>query len=180
MTWGPLSEPFHAGRGEDGGPPWRENAFLAFFDPAAGAAGAVHLSTSPNTPGRARASVVVDGRLAEIVEPLGPLTFTGDSIDFDLTGDIRVDGPGLALDLATAPRFVPADYTALDLIPPLPGHDPLVHYQQGADVDGWVDLGAGRIPIPRAASATARGGCATSRRCSSSTSRAARASTRST
>jgi len=144
-TWGPLAEPFHDT--DDERAPWRENAFLSFFDEEHGVCGAVHVSTSPNVGGRARASVVVDGRLAEVVEPLGPWTFTGESIEFDVDGAVRVRADAMSLDLLATPRHVPADYTALDLIPPLPGHPPLTHCQQGADVTGSVTVEDRRVDI---------------------------------
>jgi len=144
-TWGPLAEPFHAR--DDETAPWRENAFLSFFDQERGVCGAVHVSTSPGHGGRARASVVVDGRLAEVVEPLGPSTFTGDSIDFGVDGPVRVRAEGMSLDLIATPRHVPADYTALDLIPPLPGHPALTHYQQGADVTGTLIIADRRVDV---------------------------------
>jgi hypothetical protein len=144
--WGPLATPFHTGV-DTTAAPWRENAFLAFFDPTRSVCGAIHCSTSPNAPGRARASVVVDGRLAEVVEPLDPLTFTGAAIDYALPGTVTVRHAALALELRATPRFVPADYTRLGLIPPLPGHEPLSHYQQGADVTGWVELDGERTTI---------------------------------
>ena len=145
--WGPLAEPIHDEPEVPSGAPWRDNAFLSFFDQDHAVCGAVHLSTSPSAPGRARASVVVGGRLAEIVEPLDALTFTGAAIDFQLDGPAHVRDVDFALELSSTPRFVAADYTVLDLIPPLPGHAPLVHYQQGADVSGWVELDGTRTPI---------------------------------
>ncbi len=144
--WGPLAEPPHDVPDVPGAP-WQDNAFLSFFDQDQGVCGAIHLSTSPSAPGRARASIVVRGRLVEVIEPLGPLTFTGAAIDFRLEGITRVCGDAFTLELAASPRFVPADYTALDLIPPLPGHAPLMHYQQGADVAGWIELDGVRTPI---------------------------------
>lgn len=144
--WGPLATPLHPGIDVVSGP-WRENAFLSFFDPARSVCGAIHCSTSPDAPGRARASVVVDGRLVEVVEPLDALTFTGATIDYELGGTVTVRHATLALELRTTPRFVPADYTHLELIPPLPGHEPLHHFQQGADVTGWVEIRDERVSI---------------------------------
>lgn len=144
--WGPLATPFHTGV-DTTAAPWRENAFLSFFDPTRSVCGAIHCSTSPNAPGRARASVVVDGRLAEVVEPLDALTFTGAAIDYALPGTVTVRHAALALELRATPRFVSADYTRLELIPSLPGHAPLTHYQQGADVTGWLELDGERVPI---------------------------------
>jgi hypothetical protein len=145
--WGALAEPPHDVTDVPSGAPWRDNAFLSFFDHDQAVCGAVHLSTSPSAPGRARASVVVRGRLVEVVEPLGPMTFTGSAIDFRLEGVTRVRGDGFALELTADPRFVPADYTALHLIPPLPGHAPLAHYQQGAEVSGSIEIDGERTLI---------------------------------
>jgi hypothetical protein len=138
--WGELSTPPHV-LDAPSEAPWRDNAFLSFHDVGAGVAGAVHVSTSPNAPGRARASVVVDGTLREVVEHLGARTFRGAAIHFDVEGRVVVQTSELALELFDEPRFVVADYTALQLLPPLPGHEPLVHYQQGANVHGSVRVG---------------------------------------
>jgi len=149
--WGPLATPVHVHGPFAGDAAWRENAFLSFFDDERGVCGAIHCSVSPNAPGRARASVVVDGRLAEVIEPLDELAFRGAAVELDLSGHVIVRHERVALDLTATPRFVPADYTRLELIPPLPGHDPLTHFQQGADVTGWVEIDGVRRDI------TARG-----------------------
>lgn len=141
VDWGPLAEPVHAGAAGPGGPPWKDNAYLSFWDYAAGLYGAVHVSTSPNGEGRrARCSVSVAGRPIEIVEELAPGTFTSASIDYGLTGRIRVSHPDVEVDLMTTPRFGPADYGSGDVLPALVEGKPLQHYQQGAEVIGTVTV----------------------------------------
>ncbi|MCX2930667.1 hypothetical protein ORI20_10290 [Mycobacterium sp. CVI_P3] len=57
--WGPLAHPVHthvpAECGRGGNAPWRDNAFLAFWDTDSDVFGTVHVSTSPNAEGPASA-----------------------------------------------------------------------------------------------------------------------------
>src|SRR5436190_5659619 len=79
-AWGPLSEPIH-GPVPEGAPPYKDNAYLAFWDDKAGVYGVFHFSTSPNAEGRrARVTVQAGGRTAEIIETPDPGTFDTDSI----------------------------------------------------------------------------------------------------
>jgi hypothetical protein len=120
--------------------PWRDNAYLGFWDPGHAVFGAVHVSTSPNSEGRrARASVSVRGVSAEVIEDLEPGTFGGRSITYDLDGTIRVRSRDLEIDLAMPGRHHPVDYTGgviTDLIPDQPLH----HLQQPVHVVGEVSV----------------------------------------
>lgn len=145
--WGWLAEPVH-GEAPVDGPAWRDNAWLAFWDPPARTFGIVHVSTSPNLGGRrARCSVTVGERATELIEPLEPGTFRSRSIDFDLDGKVVVDSPGLRLELVTRPRFVAGDYSASGVIPVLEAGFPLRHYQQGAVVTGHLVAGDVAVDI---------------------------------
>ena len=119
--------------------PWRDNAYLGFWDPAQEAFGAIHVSTSPNAEGRrARASFSLRGRSAEVIEELPPGTFTGESISFDLGGRVQVRSADLDLDLDLRSVGAVGDYTASEVLPPLVEGKPLQHFQQGAAVSGDV------------------------------------------
>jgi hypothetical protein len=55
IEWGPLSEPIHNDVPADA-PPWRDNAFICFWDPAQDLYGTLHVSTSPTRAPRSRCS----------------------------------------------------------------------------------------------------------------------------
>jgi hypothetical protein len=146
--WGLLAEPLHHGAAADGDPPWRENAFLSFWAPGERAAAVIHVSTSPNAEGRrARASVTARGRVAELLEPLEPMTMSSESIDVDLSGTVRVASPSLSVELELTPRFCVADYGELDIFTPLGDNPPIRHVQQAADVRGWVEVEGERTAV---------------------------------
>jgi hypothetical protein len=91
--FGPLATPIHEDFAAPGDPPWRDNAYLGFWDSARQLFGEVHVSTSPNGGGRrARVETFVDGRFCEIDEELEPGTFRSESVDFDIDGTVRVAG----------------------------------------------------------------------------------------
>jgi hypothetical protein len=143
-----LSEPVHAGAAGPGDPPWRDNAFLAFWDEHSGLYGCAHVSTSPNSEGRrARCSVAALGRRVEVVEPLVPGTFDSDSLTFDLSGRLIVDTPDLRVDLRSTPRFSAADYSAGQIVPGIVAGAPLRHFQQGCEVEGDVVVGDTKITL---------------------------------
>jgi hypothetical protein len=145
-TWGSLAEPLHDGAAGPDDPPWRENAFFSFWDRERAVAGAIHVATSPNAEGRrARASVAIGAASAEIIEPLDPMRLTGATIAVDLEHGVRVDGPQLRADLTYAPRFTSADYCGF--LAPLDDLPALAHWQQGADVIGWVEVAGTRAPV---------------------------------
>lgn len=129
--------------------PWRDNAYLGFWDVAQKVFGVVHVSTSPNAPGtRARFSVVVDGQSVEIVESLPPGSFRSESIEFDVaTSRIAVKHPEVTVDLELVPRFAVADYSATGVLPDLVEGVSLQHFQQGADVRGRIVVGGQELTI---------------------------------
>jgi len=141
--WEQLSEPIH-GTVPDGKPAWKDNAYLAFWDPTSEVFGAAHVSTSPNAEGRrARFSISIQGRAVEIVEDLAPGTFESDSISFGLDDTIRVRSAELTGTLTNTPIFAVADYSRHSVIPPLPGCEPLQHFQRAASVRGDFVLADG-------------------------------------
>lgn len=149
QAWGSLSEPIHVDAAGAADPVWKDNAYLAFWDVDAQVFGTLHVSTSPNAPSarRARFSISVAGRVVEIVEPLGEGTFSSDSIDFGLDGQVRVNHSSVRAEFANAPLFVPADYATNDLIPPLVPGKPLQHFQQACTVVGNMTLDGATVQI---------------------------------
>src|SRR5437867_832093 len=103
--WGPLSEPIHNDV-PDGAPPWRDNAFVSFWDPRQDVYGTLHVSTSPNAEGRrSRLSLQVDGRTVELVEDLEPGTFSSQSIAFEAGASFEVQSERITGTVTTTPRF---------------------------------------------------------------------------
>src|SRR2546423_15274394 len=98
--WGPLAEPAPPDRLiQPGAPPWRENAWLAFYDRPQGVYGVTHVTTSPNSGGlRSRCSLVADGREAEIIEAGAPLGVSSPA------GSLRPGRPNVAQGPRLAPR----------------------------------------------------------------------------
>lgn len=146
--WGFLSQPVHTeipakAAAVIGSAPWRDNAYLAFWDTTQELFGVTHVSTSPNAEGRrARFSVIVRGQSTELIETLEPGKFASESIDFDLeSSTIRVSAPRVSATIKVFPRFVPADYSSTGLIPDLVKEVSLHHHQQGAEVHGEVTIG---------------------------------------
>ena len=137
-VWGPLAEPIHPEPLPAGRPPFRDNAYLAFWGHSGEVYGAFHVSTSPNAEGRrARLSLAAAGsRPVEVVEPLEPGSFTSPSIGFDLDQRITVDAPALQGELHCTPLFAVADYSKGSIIPPLIPDEPLRHFQRAARVEG--------------------------------------------
>jgi hypothetical protein len=128
--------------------PWRDNAWLAFWDRAAGIIGVAHASTSPNAGARhARISLSHDRRLTEIIEPLEPGTFAGQTINFGLDDGILLDGPDVSGKLDMQPLFAVADYTGGAVFPSIAGQRPLNHYQQAARVTGRLAVHGRTIDI---------------------------------
>lgn len=141
-TDSPLSQPIHELALPPGSPPWRDNAFLLFWDHTADVYGSAHVATSPNAEGRrARFSLTVAGHTFEIVEALAPNSFTSDSIAFDVQNNqVRVRCPEVSADLELAPRFAFADYAASGIFPSVDPDVPIHHYQQGVTVTGEIRL----------------------------------------
>jgi hypothetical protein len=145
----PLIQPIHRISPPAGSKPWRDNAFLLFWDPGSGVYGSAHVATSPNAEGRrARFSLVVGGRDFEIVEPLAPQSFASESIEFDVPNSVvRVRSALLSADLELSPRFGVADYGASGIFPSLSAQEPVRHYQQGLTVTGTVRLPDAEIRV---------------------------------
>ena len=147
--WGPLSKgprlDVPAGSG-----PWRDNAYLCFWDESHDVFGALHVSTSPNTDGRrARLTVHAGDQVREIVEPVESGTATSESITFDFGDRFSVRSPQLEGELQWTPRFHLADYTG-DRAPKGYEYDPrepLMHYQRGASVTGHLRVGETEVNI---------------------------------
>ncbi|HVE25080.1 MAG TPA: hypothetical protein VNC22_06750 [Sporichthya sp.] len=142
-VWGPLAMPLHTE--VPGDPrPWRDNAFLCFWDPARRLTGVLHLSASPNAEGgrRARVSVRLGNATVEVIEPLGLATWNSDSITFDPDAGFTVDGPGLSGSLAFTPLHALAVFLG-DQAPKafsLDDAHPLHHYQRSARVTGTLTV----------------------------------------
>jgi hypothetical protein len=140
-NWGALAHPIRTDHPGEGKPPWKDNAYLAFWDPASGVNGVVHASTSPNASGRrVRASVAIGGVVAELAEDPAAGSFTTPSISFGLDGEITVQSPELRAELRLAPRGVAAGYSTGKILPELVPGEPLQHYQQAAIVTGTVTV----------------------------------------
>jgi hypothetical protein len=148
-TWGPLSEPIHNDVPADS-PPWRDNAFLIFFDPRHELYGTLHVSTSPNAEGRrARVSIQLGERMIELVEPLEPGSFTSESISFDAGASFEISSERVSGTVTTAPLFALADYTG-DNSPAafnLDKERPLMHYQRAATVTGSLTIDGQELEI---------------------------------
>src|SRR5689334_593270 len=103
--WGPLAEPYHSDKEiPPGAPPWRENAFFAFFDRRRKVYGTTPLTGSSNAGGRRpRTSLVVNGTAAEIVEPMAAGEFSTPGVRFDLAGRLRAESDDLHAELSCVP-----------------------------------------------------------------------------
>lgn len=149
-VWGPMSHPAKA-EIEPNQPPWKDHIYLAFWDATNDAYGFLHWNSSPNhNTGKAQATVLLAGRFHDLKEflPAGVDRFVSPSMDYDLQGDIKINGPELQGELTVTPRFVPVDYSGGKQILPLlvPGK-PLDHWQQGLQLRGELTLGADRRVI---------------------------------
>jgi len=126
----------------DGSPPWRDNAYVCFWDADREVVGVLHVSTSANGEGRrARFSLAVSGKTVEIVEtPHSRDAWKSDSVDYPLSDAIHVAHPRVQGDLTLTPRFQYADYSVSQVIPPLVPGEPQQHFQQVVDVAGRIVL----------------------------------------
>jgi hypothetical protein len=147
--WGPLSEPIHTEVPDDA-PPWRDNAFLIFWDVERGLVGTLHVSTSPNAEGRRmRLSIQFGDKTIELVEDLAPGTFTSDSVTFSAGSDFSVASDRVRGHVSMTPLFAVADYTG-DRAPEafsLDKKQPLAHYQRAATVTGELEIDGQTVPI---------------------------------
>jgi hypothetical protein len=147
-VWGALAEPIHEDAATAGDPPWRDNAYLAFWSSSDAVFGAVHVSTSPNAEGRrARFSLAAAGRVVEVIEPLEPGTFHSASIDFGLAGRVLVESPEVTADLQMTPQFAAVDYTDEQAFRPLVADAPMRHYQQATRVEGVAHIDGTAVSI---------------------------------
>jgi len=149
VDWGPLARPIHDGIPDDPRP-WRDNAFLCFWDPARDLSGVMHVSTSPNAEGRrARVSAKLGTRVVEVVEPLDPGTWTSQSIAFDPASGFKIDSPQLSGELTTTPLYALANFAG-DASPVVFGLDrehPLNHFQRGARVTGRLAVDGVEVEV---------------------------------
>lgn len=141
MSGDPLNHPITQ-RVPDGRPPWRDNAYVCFWDSDRDILGVLHVSTSANGEGRrARFSLDIGGRTIEIVEtPHTREAWTSDSIDYPLTDSVVVDHPLVRAELTLTPRFHYADYSVSQVIPPLVPGEPQQHFQQVVLVVGQITV----------------------------------------
>jgi len=137
----PLNQPITLTVPE-GRPPWRDNAYVCFWDADRDLLGVLHVSNSANGEGRrARFSLGVSGKIIEIVEtPHSREAWRSDSIDYPLTDTIHVDHPRVQAELSLRPRFQYADYSTSQVIPPLVADEPQQHFQQVVDVSGRIEF----------------------------------------
>lgn len=141
-VWGPMSHPARDAI-EDGMPPWKDHIYLGFWDANAEVYGFFHWNSSPNhETTKAQLSVWIRGEAIDIKEPLpaARTRFCTEHLEFDLSGEIVVKGDRLHGRITVSPRFVPVDYTAGGLLPPLVEGEPLNHWQQGARLTGELVL----------------------------------------
>jgi hypothetical protein len=187
--WGPLAEPIHENPPgvKEGGMPWRENAFVSWWDVERRAYGIGHFSTTPNGEGsRARASVGVGNRTVEVIEPLEWGTMSSESISVDLENEIRVEHERLRLNLHQEPLVPVIDFTTTKAVPALDEeHYPLRHYQQPVRARGSAVIDGEELPFDGlgwrdgpGASATSRSPGWTTPACASSSMRSRSCSTR--
>lgn len=127
--------------------PYRDNAYLGFWDVENRVIGAAHVSTSPiGIPNRKISfTVVKNGRTVEILDEVEPGSMSTKEVDIDLDGTVRVDHPEVRAELHLTPRLPLADYGTM--LPALPGAEPPVHYQQGGDMTGWVEIDGERTVL---------------------------------
>ena len=146
LAWGPLETPIHDDDDHpEGVPPWKDNAYLSFWDPEQDVYGCLHFSTSPNNVEgrRARLSFYAGGPNIEIVEPLDRGTFNSESITFDLAGIATIDHPRIKGEFRFRPLTAHADFSAKAL--PTLNHKPLQHFQIVMAAEGDVTLDGRRV-----------------------------------
>jgi hypothetical protein len=147
--WGPLARPIHHDI-PDGSRPWRDNAFLCFWDPARELSGVMHVSTSPNAEGRrARVSVKLGTTSVEVIEPLDPGTWNSASISFDPNAGFTIDSPQVSGEVRTTPLYALANFAG-DASPVVFGLDrenPLSHFQRGAAVTGHLVVDGQEVEV---------------------------------
>jgi hypothetical protein len=145
----PLNTPIRTEPIPSGNPPWRDNAYVCFWDPSVSAVGVVHASVSPNGEGqRLRLSFSLDGRSIEIIEqPHDNSAFHGDTISYPLDNTILVRSDRVTIDLRIESRFSVANYSTGQVIPPLVPGEPLNHVQEAVSISGTVTFDGQSIQI---------------------------------
>jgi hypothetical protein len=146
--WGPNSYPIRT-EIEDGAPPWKDHAYLAFWDPAQEVYGFFHWNSSPNHPThKAQLNLSVKGEYLDIREdlPVGE-RWTSESIDFDLLNSIKMTHPRLNGDLQLTARRTPINYGPSGSIPALPGQEPLQHFQHPLSMTGTLVFDGSEIEL---------------------------------
>jgi hypothetical protein len=145
--WGPLSEPLHLDIPRDA-PPYKDNVFIAFWDPSINIFGSFHASTSPNATGRRiRFSYGTSGEVIETIEPLDRGTYTSDSLDFDLAGTLTIRSARIEGQLTFRPHRALADFATRSTVPSLVPDQPLQHYQRGTTVTGTLVVDGREVSI---------------------------------
>lgn len=147
--WGALAEPIHTDKVlPPNAPPWRENAFFAYFDRDRKVYGTSHFTGSLNAGGRrARTSLVVDGRAVEIVEPMPLGEFGTPGVQVDLGGHIIAKSDELHADLNFVAGRDQIDYSASKALPGLDDAEPLRHYQGSGTWSGTISVGGNSIDV---------------------------------
>ncbi|MCW3039809.1 MAG: hypothetical protein JWM31_1714 [Solirubrobacterales bacterium] len=150
IDWGPLAQPLHTEVPDDPRP-WRDNAFLCFWDPAQGLSGVMHISASPNAAGgrRARVSVRLGDQVVEVIETLEFGTWNSPSITFAPESGFTVDSPQLSGRISTTPLH-PVAVFAGESAPKafsLDSEHPIHHYQQSAVVTGELTVDGSTVTV---------------------------------
>jgi hypothetical protein len=141
-VWGPLSHPALETI-DEGAAPWKDHIYIAFWDAGSEAYGFLHWNGSPNHPTtKVQANVAVGGKVFDFIEELPPQSthFSSASAEFDLKGDIEFKHERLTARLTMQPEFAVIDYSPGGAIPPLPGQEPLQHFQSGLTLTGSLTL----------------------------------------
>lgn len=136
-VWGPNSYPVRT-EIEEGAPPWKDHAYLAFWDPAQEVYGFLHWNSSPNHPtSKAQLNISIKGEFLDIREDLPARDrWTSESIDFDLLNSITITHPRLKGDLLLTARRMPINFGPSGSIPAFPGQTPLQHFQHPLSMNG--------------------------------------------
>jgi hypothetical protein len=152
--WGPLSQPIHPTvpegmvvSGNTG--PWKDNAYIPFWDPEQNVFATFHVSTSPeeakSSGMMSRFSLSVDGRVTEFVERLPPASFDSESIKFDLDGRVTIDHRDVKAELSCTPRLAIGDFTLGESC--TYGGPPLSHYEVTVDVTGTIETDGSTVNV---------------------------------
>lgn len=149
MGWGHLAEPYHTDKQlPENAPPWRENAFFAYFDRDRKVYGTSHFTGSLNAGGRrARTSLVVDGKSVEVVEPMAMGEFGTPGVQVDLGGHIITKGDAFQADFQFVAGREQIDYSQSKALPGLDDAEPLRHYQGSGTWSGTISLDGKSIDV---------------------------------